>query len=72
MYKLEFEDEHYTMHLKGLYASRSLAWQAMLKDLDFHGIKPYYYRGWFVDKENKVECVDYGSHSCFYYITKED
>ena len=72
MYKLEFKNEYDTKHSKGLYASRSLAWQAMLKDLDFHGIKPYYYRTWFIDKENKVECVDYGSHFRFYYITKED
>lgn len=72
MYKLEFEDEHYTICPKGFYASRSLAWQAMAEDLEFHGVKPYYYRSWFVDKENKVECIDYGSHSRFYYITKED
>ena len=72
MYKLELKDEYSTTHSKGYYASHALAWQAMLKDLDFHGVKPYYYRTWFIDKENKVECVDYGSHSRFYYITKED
>ena len=71
MYRLEFENEYAERRLVGKFETVEEANAAMVKELHSKGIKPYYFRSWgYLDK--KGQTIDYGSHSCFYHIIKED
>ena len=69
MYRLEFENEDGQRIIICKSATEQDARAAMVKELHLRGIKPYYYRSWGDEKEITI---DYGSHSCFYHIIRED
>lgn len=53
----------------GKFSTKEEANKAISADLKQREIKPYYIRIW--ECRDKVEQIDYGSHSEFYYIEME-
>lgn len=66
---LEFGNET-EVKIIGEFKTSKEARAAMVQDLSSKGIKPYYYRFW--QRDDKTECIDYGSHYSFYYIKEEN
>lgn len=69
MYRLEFINAWADHRLVGYYSTEQDARTAMVKELHSKGIKPYYYRSWGDENETTI---DFGSHSEFYKIYKEE
>ena len=69
MYRVEFIDSWGDHRLVGRYSTEQDSHTAIVKELDSRGIKPYYYRWW--GDESEMTC-DFGSHSEFYKVYKEE
>lgn len=69
-YILAFGESHKRPEILGIFDTEQEANAAMVKALADKGIHPYYYRCWNIDEY--TECIDYGSHSHFYYKIKTD
>lgn len=75
MYRVEFIDKWGDHRLVGRYSTEQDARAAMVKELHSKGIKPYYYRSWTspeAEDGEEVTTIDFGSHSEFYKVYKEE
>lgn len=54
-------------------ATHDEVWAAIKSYLsDNFNFTPYYYRHWLNPSNPKETVIDYGSHSCFFYLLEED
>lgn len=53
-------------------ATHEEAWTAIKTYVsDILNFTPYYYRYWLNPSNPKETVIDYGSHSCFFYLAEE-